>query len=78
MSTPLRVHYRIHVTKNNELFCHVTRPSKPSHYINYGLQCSDMVCCSDVTKNSNLMWHLDTFKGIQPITGRVSVTSDTL
>ncbi len=37
MSTPLRMHYRIHVTKNNELFCHVTRPSKPSRYINYGL-----------------------------------------
>ncbi len=36
MSTPLRMHYRIHVTKNNELFCHVTRPSKPSRYINYG------------------------------------------
>ncbi len=36
MSTPLRMHYRIHVTKNNELFCHMTRPSKPSRYINYG------------------------------------------
>ena len=36
MSTPLRMHYRIHVTKNNKLFCHVTWPSKPSCYINYG------------------------------------------
>ena len=42
------------------------------------LRCSDTVRDSDVTKNSNLMRYLDTFEGIQPITGRVSVTSDTL
>ena len=29
------MHFGFHVTKNNKLFCHVTGPSKPSHYINY-------------------------------------------
>ena len=39
MSTPCGMHYMCHVTMNNKLFCHVTQPSKPSHYhyINYGL-----------------------------------------
>jgi hypothetical protein len=37
MSTPQSMHYKFHVTENNKLFCHVTHPSKPSHYINYGL-----------------------------------------
>ena len=35
------MHYRIHVTKNNKLFCYVTRPSKPSRYINYDLSYSE-------------------------------------
>ena len=42
------------------------------------LRCLDTVRGSTVTKNSNLMRHLDTLEGIQPITRRVSVTSDTL
>ncbi len=42
------------------------------------LRCLDTVRGLTVTKNSNLMRDFDTVKGIQPITGRVSVTSDTL
>jgi hypothetical protein len=42
------------------------------------LRCLDTVRGVNVTKNSNLMRYLDTVEGIQPITGRVSVTSDTL
>ena len=42
------------------------------------LRCLDTVRGLTVTKNSNLMRDFDTVKGIQPITGRVSVTLDTL
>jgi hypothetical protein len=43
------------------------------------LRGSDTVHGSDVvTKNSNLMRHFDNFEGIQPITGHLSVPSDTL
>ena len=35
---PSQMHFGPHVTKNNEFFSHVIAPSKPSHYINYGLQ----------------------------------------
>ena len=42
------------------------------------LRCLDTVRDVNVTKNSNLMRYLDTVEGIQPITGCVSVTSDTL
>ena len=42
------------------------------------LRCLDTVRGLTVIKNSILMRDFDTVKGIQPITGRVSVTSDTL
>ena len=42
------------------------------------LRCSDTVRGVIVAKNSNLMKDFDTMEGIQPITRRVCMTSDTL